>query len=163
MPQSPIISNCKATANAFSDGALVTLGTKADTAWASGSGSVVALLKACAAALNKLIFGTAGSLLTASGINSTLNITAASVVKASAGRACKVIIVAPGSTSGAFTLNDAATTGAAAAANVIWTLPYNGAANVAGAVFNLDIPVTNGLVVSAVPGSGSPILAIVWN
>lgn len=94
---------------------------------------------------------------------SALNKGAAAAIKTSAGRLYKAVIIAPGSTSGAFTLNDSATTGAAAAANVLWTLPYNGTANVAGAVFNLDIPFTNGLTLSAVPGSGSPIIALYYS
>lgn len=103
----------------------------------------------------------AGLLLTSGGgSSSSLNITAAAAVKASAGRIAKVVVVAPGSTSGAFTINDAAKVADAAAENVIWTLPYNATANVAGAVFTLDFPVTKGIVVSAVPGGGSPILAI---
>ena len=94
------------------------------------------------------------------GAAATLNVNAASVVHLGAGRVCKVIVVAPGSTSGAFTINDCATTGAATAANTVWTLPYNGTANVAGASFDLDFPLTTGLVVSAVPGGGSPQLSI---
>lgn len=106
----------------------------------------------------------AGNLRTVSGgLSSSLNITAAAVVKASAGRVVRIVVIAPGSTSGAFTVNDCATVGAATASNVVWTLPYNGAANVAGAVFTLDFPVANGLVVSAVPGGGSPILAISYS
>ena len=99
-------------------------------------------------------------LVSRGGASSTLNVTAAVPIKASAGRVGKVIIVAPGSTSGAFTINYAATTGAANADNTIWTLPYNGAANVAGATFELDFPVSNGIVVSAVPGAGSPQISV---
>lgn len=92
--------------------------------------------------------------------SSALNKTAAAVIKASAGRAVRVTIIAPGSTSGAFTLNDCAATGDAAAANVIWTLPYNGTANVAGATFELNWPCATGITLSEVPGGGSPIIAI---
>jgi hypothetical protein len=94
------------------------------------------------------------------GVSTMLNITAPSVVKATKGRLCKVVIISPGTTSGAFTLNDAATIGAASAANVLWTLPYNGANNIVGAVFAIDMPVSNGIVVSAVPGGGSPVIAV---
>lgn len=103
-----------------------------------------------------------GYLLTlpSSGEKSALNQTAAAVIKVGAGRVGTVIIVAPGTTSGAFTLNDCATTGAAAAANEIWTMAYNATANVAGAIIPIDFPVTTGLVLSAVPGAGSPIISI---
>ena len=108
-----------------------------------------------------LVDSNTGQLLVSrGGSNSTLNVTAAVAIKASAGRVGKVVIVAPGSTSGAFTINDAATTGAATAANTIWTLAYNATANVAGATFELDFPVSSGIVVSAVPGAGSPQLSI---
>ena len=111
--------------------------------------------------VSALVDSNTGQLLVSrGGSNSTLNVTAAAVIKASAGRVGKVVVVAPGSGSGAFTINDAATTGAATTANTIWTLPYNGAANVAGASFELDFPTSNGIVVSAVPGAGSPQLSI---
>jgi hypothetical protein len=97
---------------------------------------------------------------TAGGSSSALNVTAATVVKATPGRLAKIIIIAPGSTSGAFTINDSATTAGASAANEIFTLAYNATANVAGAIFNLDWPCANGITVSAVPGGGSPVLAL---
>lgn len=97
------------------------------------------------------------------GKSSALNQTAAAVIKTGAGRLAKVIIVAPGSGSGAFTFNDCATVGAAAAANELWTLPYNAAGNVAGAIFNIDFPVAVGLVLSAVPGAGAPIINISYD
>lgn len=145
------------------DGWDATQGTKADAAWASGSGSLIAIMKAAAGPLLKLIFGAAGSLLTATGINGTTNLTAAAVVKNAAGRACKLIVLDPGTTGGAFVLNDSATTGAAATANEIYRIAFNAAANVAGTVINLDYPVTNGLVLSAVPTGGTPRVAVVWN
>ena len=98
-------------------------------------------------------------LVSRGGATPKLNVTAAAVIKATPGRVGKIIVVAPGSTSGAFTLNDCATTGAATAANTVWTLAYNATANVAGASFELDFPVAVGLVVSAVP-AGSPQLSI---
>lgn len=97
------------------------------------------------------------------GVSSKLNVTAAAVVKVGAGRVGTLIVVAPGTTSGAFTLNDAATTGAANAANTIWTNAYNAATNVAGASFVLNFPFTTGLVVSAVPGAGTPQLSISYS
>jgi len=94
------------------------------------------------------------------GISSALNLTAAAVIKATPGRLVRIVIAAPGSTSGAFTFNDCATTGAAAAANQIFTLAYNATANVAGAVFTLEWPCSTGIVLSAVPGGGSPVVAV---
>ena len=100
------------------------------------------------------------ALVSRGGLNNSLNNTAPAVIKAGQGRIGKVIVVAPGSGSGAFTINDAATTGAAAASNVVWSLPYNSTLNVAGQVFDVDFPCANGITLSAVPGAGSPILAI---
>jgi hypothetical protein len=101
----------------------------------------------------------AGLLLsTQGGAKSALNVTAASVIKASPGRVAKLVIVAPGSGSGSFTLNDCLTTGTAAASNEVFTIGYAAAA--AGAVYNLDFPFQVGIVLSAVPGAGSPVVAI---
>lgn len=93
----------------------------------------------------------------AGGTSSHLDITAAVVIKASAGRLRKITVSAPGTTSGALTLNDAATVGAAAAANQIVSIPF--ASLSAGQVIDLDWPCVNGIVVSAVPGGGSPVYA----
>ena len=112
-------------------------------------------------ALVPLKVGAAGSLLTAEGLNAALNVTSAAVIKTGAGRVNRLIIVAAPSSSGAITLNDAATTGAAATSNEIWSIPYNGTAVNAGAVINLDVPFTNGLVISAV-GGGSPQYTITY-
>jgi hypothetical protein len=97
------------------------------------------------------------------GRSSALNLTAAAAIKASAGRLRKIVIIAPGSTSGAFTFNDCATTGAAAAGNTIFTMAYDATANVAGAVIELDWPCATGIVLSAVPGGGSPIVAVSYD
>ncbi len=97
-------------------------------------------------------------LTTMGGKSSLLNVTAAAVVKASAGRAGKIVVIAPGTTGGVLTLNDSATTGGASAANTIYTAGF--AALSVGLVINLDFPVANGLVVSAVPSAGSPQFAI---
>jgi hypothetical protein len=94
------------------------------------------------------------------GTLSSLNNTAAALIQAGALRLCRIIIVAPGSGSGAFTINDSATLAGAAAANEVWSLPYNATSNVAGASFSLDWPMANGLVLSAVPGAGSPVIAL---
>ena len=78
------------------------------------------------------------------GVSRALNQTAAAVIKAGPGRLRKIVIIAPGTTSGTFTFNDCLTVGAAAAANAIFVLAYNGTNNIAGAVFNLDWPCTTG-------------------
>lgn len=108
--------------------------------------------------------GPDGTLMTSQGgQKSLLNQSAAVVVKATPGRLAKVVIIAPGTTSGAWTFNDCATTGAAAASNEIWNLPYNATNNVAGAVIDLNLPCATGIVLSAVPGAGSPVIAIFYS
>ncbi|MCX7898483.1 MAG: hypothetical protein N2444_00070 [Methylocystis sp.] len=97
-----------------------------------------------------------GVTLSGRGDKVAANLTAAAVIKTGRGRVGRISIIAPGSTSGAWTLHDAATVGAATAANRLWTLPYNGGSNVAGTVIDIDLPFTNGLVLAAVPGGGSP-------
>ena len=110
-----------------------------------------------------LVQGNAGDLhVSDGGTSPALNLIAAGVIKGTPGRIARIIIVAPGSSSGAFTLNDCATIGAVAAANEIWSLPVASADNVAGAVFNLQWPCLVGIVLSAVPGSGSPICSIAF-
>lgn len=94
-----------------------------------------------------------GNLLTAqgaaSGQLSKLNITAATVVKVGAGRVFSVSVIVAGSGPG--TVNDAATTGAAAASNEIAPLSDAAAGNQ-----NLNgWPFTAGLVI--VPGTGQTI------
>lgn len=91
-----------------------------------------------------------------------LNLGAAAAISTTATRLCRVIIIAPGSGSGAFTLNDCDTTGAATAANTVWTMAHNSTANVGGAVFDLDVPLTTGLTLSAVPGAGTPLIAVTY-
>jgi hypothetical protein len=96
-----------------------------------------------------------GNLLVSSGGNSSaLQVTAAAVIKATPGRLAKITVVAPGTTSGALTVNDCATTGAASAANQIVSIPFGSLT--AGQVIALDWPCQVGIVVSAVPGGGSP-------
>jgi hypothetical protein len=103
-----------------------------------------------------------GVQVTANGASAALNITAASVIKATPGRVARVSILAPGSTSGSFVLNDCATTGAATTANQVFNLPYNGTNNIAGSVFNVEIPCAVGIVCSAVPGAGSPRIVVTY-
>ena len=103
-----------------------------------------------------------GVQVVANAASAALNITAAAVIKASAGRIARIVVLAPGSTSGAFTFNNCATTGAATTANQVFTLPYNGTNNIAGAVFNIDVPCSAGIVCSAVPGGGSPQVIVTY-
>ena len=111
-----------------------------------------------------LLVDSVGALeITNGGVSSTLNITGAATIKASAARVAKVSVIAPGSTSGNFTINDSNSTGNASGNNVIWQLAYNATANVKGALFTLDWPCANGLTVSEVPGGGSPVIAVSWS
>lgn len=96
--------------------------------------------------------------------SSSLNVTAAAVVKASPGRIYSIFVIATGTTGqGSLTLNDCTTTGAAAAANELFTwtaaqmISLIALAN-GPLLLNLPygIPFNTGLVVSAVPSAGSP-------
>ena len=110
-----------------------------------------------------VISGIAKPLASDGGNALTTNITAAVAVKASPGRLVKVIILVTGTTSGALTINNCAATGDATTANQVFTLPFGAASNVAGHVFNLDIPCSVGITVSAVPGAGSPRYALCFS
>jgi hypothetical protein len=91
-----------------------------------------------------------GAVLTAQGQKTFFNITgSAAVVKSTAGRVAKISVVTAGSTAG--NLYDAATTGAAGTGNWLAVIPE------AVGVYNIDMPVSNGIVVS--PGTGM-VLAI---
>ena len=93
---------------------------------------------------------------------SKLNITAAAVVKATPGRISKIVVVAPGTTSGNLTVNDSATVAGASAANTILDTPFSDLT--AGQVIDLgNWPCVNGIVISAVPGAGSPIFAVSYS
>lgn len=95
-----------------------------------------------------------------SGTGTALNMIAAAVVKATPGKAIKAIVIAGGTAAnGNFVLNDCATVGAAAAANVILSIPSG---TTAGTIYSLDVPCATGIVLSAVPSLGSPILAVVY-
>ncbi|WP_343743372.1 hypothetical protein [Herbaspirillum huttiense] len=92
-----------------------------------------------------------GNLLMGAGSANKLNISAATVVKATPGRACRLIVqTAP--SAGAITVNDTTTTGAAAAANQIFTIAFGSAP--AGTIFNLDFPCASGIVISSVGTGG---------
>jgi hypothetical protein len=90
------------------------------------------------------------------GTNSKLNMIAANVIKATPGRLRKVVINGVVGTGGALTFNDCATTGAAAAANAIMSLPGTIAV---GTIINVDWPCKVGIVLSAVPTGGTPVVA----
>jgi hypothetical protein len=70
-----------------------------------------------------------GLMTTKGGIAPCLNLTAPALVQAGVCRLNRITIIAPGSGSGGFTINDAASLGGAAASNAVWSLPYNAAAN----------------------------------
>jgi hypothetical protein len=89
-----------------------------------------------------------GNLLTGNGSANKLNVTAATVIKATAGRICKITVNTVTSTS--LVVSDVATTGAVAAANLV--LSVAAAQLTAGQIINLDFPCTTGIVVN--PGTG---------
>lgn len=96
--------------------------------------------------------GGGGTSTPTGGTSDTLNITVATVIKASSGRLATVSVIVAGSASG--TVNDCATTGAAATANQFGVLPNFIGVN----VFNW--PCGTGIVV--VPGTGQT-LAASWS
>jgi hypothetical protein len=90
--------------------------------------------------------------------HSTLNLTAATVIKATSGRLIKVTIINGGASSGAFSINDCATVAAAAASNLVWTVAFGATI---GTVYTLEWPMFRGIVLSAVPGSAG-VIAVSW-
>jgi hypothetical protein len=90
-----------------------------------------------------------GAQLVGKGLTVTFNVTAATVIKNSFGRVAKISVITAGSTAGS--VNDAATTGAAAVGNQLAAIPN------AVSVIDLDMPFANGLVVT--PGTGQ-VLAV---
>ena len=90
--------------------------------------------------------------------NSKIGVSAAAVIKATPGRLYKIVVTAPGSGSGVLTVNDCATTAAAAAGNQVFSIGF--AALSVGQVLTFDWPFLVGIVVSAVPGAGSPLFNI---
>lgn len=85
-----------------------------------------------------------GNTVVVNSISRTLNITAATVVKASAGQVVTISVLVAGSAAG--TVNDCATTGAAAAANAICPTPTT------VGIYPVNFPATTGIVVT--PGTG---------
>ena len=87
---------------------------------------------------------------TAGGTKSALNLTAgAHLIQLGVGRVMRICVNTAG-TAGTFAINDAATTGAAAAANLVWA---GSATTAAGTVIDLEFPVSAGLVFT-VPTTG---------
>lgn len=78
------------------------------------------------------------------------NVAAPAVIKAAPGRCVRLIVLAAG-TAGSWTVNDCATTGAAATANELFTVIGTTAA---GTIFDIDAPLAAGLTVSAVGTGG---------
>lgn len=97
-----------------------------------------------------LLVDSTGALIVADNTNgelSSLNITAATLVKLGAGYISRAVVTVAGS--GAGTVNDAATSGGGTAANTIAALPM------AVGPIALDFPFVNGLVIT--PGTGQTI------
>ena len=90
------------------------------------------------------------------GTNSKMNMAAANVIKNSPGRLRKVVVNGVVGTGGSLTFNDCATTGTASAANAIMVQPGTIAP---GTVINIDWPCKVGIVLSAVPTGGTPVIA----
>ena len=85
-----------------------------------------------------------GAAITAQGINTFLNISAATAIKSSRGRIVKVNVTTAGSTAGS--VYDRATTSGTGAANLVAAIP-----NTVG-TYTIDFPCANGIVVT--PGTG---------
>lgn len=94
-----------------------------------------------------------GNLLIGNGSANKLNVTAATVIKATPGRICKVSVITA-ATAGTFGIYDASTTGAAAATNAVYPVSTS-AWPAAGTVISLDFPCLTGIVVN--PGTGGVI------
>jgi len=103
---------------------------------------------------------TGANFVASGGQSSAINVTAATVIKASPGRVGKVIVLGVVGTGGALTINDCTTTGAATAANEVYTSVGTIAV---GTVVDLNFPCVNGITVSAVPTGGTPQFAISFN
>lgn len=79
-----------------------------------------------------------GAVSVGNGTKSFLNLTAATAVKSTAGRICKVSVLVA---DGAVNIYDSATVGGAAIANKVAILPD------VGGVYTVDFPCANGIVV----------------
>jgi hypothetical protein len=92
------------------------------------------------------------------GNSSTLDVTAAAVIKASPGVLFRIFVVVAGS-AGSLTINDLATTSGGAAANQIITIPF-GSLTV-GQVITLEAATATGIAVTAVTTGGQ--FTITWS
>lgn len=122
-----------------------------------GVGDVTALLRALTSALTTIYSDIAAMTAAAYG-TAWAAITGALVVKAAAGRAVTLIVIAPG-TAGAITLNDTNTIGGASAANEFFTMAWNNAAFTIGNRIALNWPCASGITVSAMTTGGQVALA----
>lgn len=80
-----------------------------------------------------------GAVITAHGTKTFFNISANTLVKATAGRLAKVSVIVAGDAAG--TVHDSASISGAGTANALAIIP-----NTVG-VYNIDMPVSNGIVV----------------
>jgi hypothetical protein len=103
-----------------------------------------------------------GSVLTARSSTAKLNVTATGQMKTGAGRLVAILVQTAPTSSGALTFNDMLSSGTPAAANQLYSIPYNATQMVAGAIINVDAPFTTGLNISAV-GGGSPVYTLLYN
>lgn len=109
--------------------------------------ALAALLASASVAGAQAFYGTTE---TAHGTNSSVNITAATAVKAAPGVVATICVVVAGS-AGNNQINDAATTGAAAASNLVYSQPFG--SGTVGQCVNLEMPMNNGIVVT--PSTGA--------
>ncbi len=103
----------------------------------------------------------AAAVVNTGGNNSSLNLSAAAVIKAAPGRLRRLAVNAAGS-SGAWIFNDCATLATATTANQVANMPYNATGVYAGAIVPLDLVCKVGLVLSAVP-AGAPVGAVFYD
>jgi hypothetical protein len=94
----------------------------------------------------------ASVLTTAGGQNSSLDVTAATVIKAAPGRLVRITVLAV-ATAGTFGAYDTTTTGSTATANAI--VQYTAAWPAVGTVLTLEWPCANGIVVN--PGTSGAV------
>lgn len=88
-----------------------------------------------------------GALVTAQGTNVLFDITTNTVVKTTSGRVAKISVLVAGSAAGG--VYDSKTVAGAAVTNQLAVIP-----NTVG-VYNIDMPVSNGIVVE--PGTGNTV------
>lgn len=123
---------------ALADGAITTLGTEADTAWTSGSGTAIAILKKIAGNLAVTAAGSSASnALPIQGVTGGVNVPVSGTIVANAG-------------TGTFTVADSKTTGASSAQGTPASNPFT----IQGCPSCSAVPVTGSF--SASVGSFAP-------